>query len=167
VSLYKSNRKKATSIFSKRFVSLTLVNKTSTNNNNKNHDNNPNSSSILIVDDEIDILSVIRQQLQKYGFNTCCFTKPGIALEHYKTSSNTHHMVISDLQMPTMNGFEFIRKVKEIDSNVKVFLTTCFEIGDLQVQNNSLSTKSIIDEFILKPFSIEKLLILINKHIYG
>jgi hypothetical protein len=61
--LYKSNRKKATSIFSKRFVSLTLVNKTSTNNNNnnnKNHDNNPNSSSILIVDDEIDILSVIR-----------------------------------------------------------------------------------------------------------
>jgi DNA-binding NtrC family response regulator len=94
--------------------------------NNVNNDY-PDSSSILIVDDEIDIFSVISRQLQEYGFNTCCFTKPGIALEHYKTSSNTHQLIISDLQMPKMNGFVFVREVKEINSNVKVFMMTCFE----------------------------------------
>ena len=92
------------------------------------------SSSILLVDDEIDILSVISRQLQEYGFNTCCFTKPGIALEHYKTSSNTRQLIISDLQMPKMNDFEFVRKAKEINSNVKVFLMTCFETDDLEVR---------------------------------
>jgi len=41
--------------------------------------------------------------------------------------------------MPSMNGFEFIRKVKEINSNVKVFLMTCFEINDLELAMASLS----------------------------
>ena len=140
---------------------------------NANIDNNihlvADSSSILLVDDEIDILSVISRQLQEYGFNTCCFTKPGIALEHYKTSSNTHQLIISDLQMPKMNGFEFVRKAKEINSNVKVFLMTCFETDDLELSllsTNSTSpfTRSIIDEFVRKPFSIEKLIILVSKH---
>jgi DNA-binding NtrC family response regulator len=140
------------------------------NNNNKSHILDP--ISVLLVDDEIDILSVIRPQLQEYGFNTCCFTKPGIALEHYKTSSYTHDIVISDLQMPNMNGIEFIKKVKEIDSNVKVFLMACFERNDLEslltpssIKSSSSPTRLMIDEFILKPFSIEKLIILINKHV--
>jgi DNA-binding NtrC family response regulator len=123
-----------------------------------------NSYSILLVDDEIDILSVIRRQLQEYGINACCFTKPSIALEHFKANSNAHPIVISDLQMPNINGFDFVRKVNEINSNVRVFLMTCFEISDLQLQNNSLTTKLLIDEFILKPFSIENLFRLINKH---
>jgi DNA-binding NtrC family response regulator len=71
---------------------------------NANIDNNnihhivADSSSILVVDDEIDILSVISRQLHHHGFNTCCFTKPSIALEHYKASPNTHQQIISDLQ---------------------------------------------------------------------
>ena len=138
------------------------------NNANNNNYHIPDSLSILIVDDETDILSVIRRQLEEYGFNTCCFTKPGIALEHYKLSSNNHKLVISDLQMPNMNGFEFIRKVKEINFNVKVFLMTCFEMNDLELllSVNSSPTK-LIDEFIRKPFSIEKLIILVNKHMNG
>jgi CheY-like chemotaxis protein len=137
-------------------------------NNNNNHARIPNPPSILIVDDEIDIISVVRRLLEEYGFNTCCFTKPSIALEHYKMSSNNHNLVISDLQMPNMNGFEFIRKVKEINSNTKVFLmTSSFEVSDLGLlllSNNSASINLMIDEFILKPFSIQKLIILIRKH---
>jgi two-component SAPR family response regulator len=116
------------------------------------------------------MLSVIRRRLKEYDFNICSFTKPIIALEHYKTSLYSHDIVISDLQMPIMNGFEFARKVKEIDSNVKIFLMTCFETNDLESLlasssiNSSSPTKLIIDEFIRKPFSIEKLIILINKH---
>jgi DNA-binding NtrC family response regulator len=137
---------------------------TSDNSNNNHHPHIPDSFSILIVDDEKDVLSVIRRRLEEYGFNICGFTKPSIALEHYKISSKNHNLVISDLQMPNMNGFEFIRKVKEINFNVKVFLMTCFEMNDLELLPlYSLSTKLMIDEFIPKPFSIEKLVILINK----
>jgi CheY-like chemotaxis protein len=72
--------------------------------------------------------------------------------------------------MPIINGFEFIRKVKDINPNVKAFLmTSSFESGDsglllLPNSNASSSLNLMIDEFILKPFSIQKLVELIRKH---
>ena len=140
--------------------------------NNRGH--NADSMSILIVDDEPDVLSVIRRRLEEYGFNTCSFTKPILALEHYKASSNNHRVVISDLRMPKMNGFEFIRKVKEINIHTKIFLMSCLDTDDLELLLFSSSptqrlpsqhTKLMIDEFIEKPFSIEKLILLLNKHL--
>ena len=147
------------------------------NNNNNNNINThlPNSHYILIVDDEPDILSVVRRVLEEYGFKTCCFTKPYAALEHYSMLPNNHDLVISDLQMPNINGLEFIRKVKEINSNVKaILMTSSFQMSDSQVlllpnSNSSSSSSSSlnlkIDEFILKPFSIQNLVELISRHI--
>ena len=140
------------------------------NNNNNAHVHASNSQYILIVDDEPDILSIIRRVLEEYGFNVCCFTKPNIALEHYKISPNNHGLVISDLQMPNINGLEFLRKVREINSDTKAFLTTSnFEMSDLGLllfpnSNSSSSLNLIIYEFIQKPFSIEQLIVLIRKH---
>ena len=47
-----------------------------------------NAPSVLIVDDDIDTLSVVRRLLIEYAFNRCCFTKPAVALEHYKTNQH-------------------------------------------------------------------------------
>jgi CheY-like chemotaxis protein len=80
-------------------------------------------------------------------------------------------IVISDLQMPIINGFEFIRKVKDINPYVKAFLmTSSFESSDsgsllLPNSNASSSINLLIDEFILKPFFIQKLVELIKKHL--
>jgi CheY-like chemotaxis protein len=141
-------------------------------NNNNTHVHATNSQYILIVDDEPDTLSIVRRVLEEYGFNVCCFTKPNIALEHYKISPNNHSLVISDLQMPNINGLEFLRKVREINSYTKVFLTTSnFEMSDLGLllfpnSNSSSSLNNfIIDEFIQKPFSVEQLIVLIRKHV--
>src|SRR5919202_5405102 len=134
---------------------------TSNKYNNNTHVHFPNLRYILIVDDESDILSVVTRLLEAYGFNICSFTKPTIALEHYRTSPNNHDLVISDLQMPNVNGLEFIRKVKEINSNVKAFLmTSSFQTSDLGLlllpNSNPSSSSSFlnlkIDEFIPKPF---------------
>ena len=145
------------------------------NNNNNINTHLPDSQYILIVDDESDILSVVRRILEEYGFKMCCFTKPYAALEHYKMLPNSHDLVISDLQMPNINGLEFIGKVKEINANVKaILMTSSFQMSDSQVlllpnSNPSSSPSSSlnlkIDEFILKPFSIQKLVELISRHI--
>jgi two-component SAPR family response regulator len=57
--------------------------------------------------------------------------------------------------MPGMNGFEFLTKVKEIRSDIKIFLMTAFEVNDMK---SSLAISSLkINEFIVKPFSIQSL----------
>jgi DNA-binding NtrC family response regulator len=67
---------------------------------------------IQVVDDEFDIVNVIRIYLQKKGLNALGFTDPLLALEHFRINCKNYSVVISDVRMPGMNGFEFVRKEK-------------------------------------------------------
>ncbi|CAN5477145.1 hypothetical protein BH18THE2_BH18THE2_35300 [soil metagenome] len=79
-----------------------------------------------------------------------------MALEHFITNSINYGLVISDLRMPDMNGFDFIKGVRQIKSEVKVFLMTAFVVED--DSDFTMRFKSYnIDGFIQKPFSIRQL----------
>jgi CheY-like chemotaxis protein len=56
-------------------------------------------------------------------------------LEHFISHSKDYDIVISDIRMPGMNGYEFIRNVKENNPKVKVILMTAFEIDDKEFHN--------------------------------
>jgi len=119
--------------------------------------------SILILDDEFDIMSLLKQGIDKRGFRVFAFTDPYLALEHFQLNSESYGLVITDLRMPGMNGYEFTKKVKEIKPQVKVFFMTAFSINDIEFRRVLPFVK--IDEFIEKPVSVKKLVILINKYI--
>jgi response regulator RpfG family c-di-GMP phosphodiesterase len=121
------------------------------------------SESILLLDDEFDITTVLKQGIQKQGFQVFGFTDPLLALEHFQINSKQYSLVISDLRMPGMNGYEFVKKVKEIKPKVLVFLMTAFEINDIEFHRLLQSVK--IDEFIQKPVSFKDLALMISKHI--
>ena len=121
--------------------------------NNKRPD--LNSKFILALDDEFDIVTLVKQGLQKYGFNVFAFTEPLMALEHFKLNIKDYDMVISDIRMPGMNGYEFVKRVKQIKIEVKVILMTAFEIKDMEFYNTLPSVK--IDAFVQKPLSINQL----------
>ncbi len=82
---------------------------------------NRNNKSILAVDDENAIVDIIKQSLQKQEFKVCTFTDPFKALAHFNSASKEdyHHIVLSDIRMPGMNGYEFVRKIKENDPKSK------------------------------------------------
>ena len=119
------------------------------------------SKSILGLDDEFDIITVLRQGLEKQGFRVFGFTDPLLALEHFQINSDQYGLVISDLRMPAMDGYEFIKNIKKIKSEVQVFLTTAFEIDDKEFRRLLQSVK--IDEFIQKPIAIKNLVQLVNR----
>jgi len=123
--------------------------------------NGPNT--VLLLDDEFDIVNVFKQGLERRGFQVFAFTDPLIALEHFYTNSKKYGLVISDLRMPRMNGYEFIKRVKEIKADVKVFFMTAFEIDDIDFRRILPSVK--IDEFIRKPISLEDLSGVLKKYI--
>jgi response regulator RpfG family c-di-GMP phosphodiesterase len=72
-----------------------------------------------------------------------------------------YDLVISDLRMPKMNGFEFIKIVKKIKPEVKVFLMTAFEINHTEFSRLLPDVK--IDKLIEKPISIKELSTIIDK----
>ena len=63
--------------------------------------------------------------------------------------------------MPGMNGYEFVRKVKECDPKVKVVLMSAFEINEKEFHNLLPDVK--VDAFLQKPFSLESLRNIVNE----
>ena len=121
------------------------------------------SNTILLLDDEFDIMTVLKQGLGKRGFNVSGFTDPLLALEHFQTNSGQYGLVISDLRMPQMNGYEFVKRIKKIKPFVKIFLMTSFEIDENEFRRLLQSVK--IDELMQKPISFKSLAEIISKHI--
>jgi YesN/AraC family two-component response regulator len=78
-----------------------------------------------------------------------------LALEEFSKNSSDYEVVISDIRMPNMNGYEFVKQVKKINRKVKVILMSAFEIEDKEFHRILPSVK--IDGFLQKPFSMSKL----------
>ena len=124
------------------------------------------SKSILALDDDFDIIVIIKSVLQKQGFVVFAFTDPYLALEHFKINADGYGLVISDVRMPGMNGFEFISRVKELRPDIKVILMTAFEINDIK-HSRLLPAGIRIDEYIQKPISTQVLVSLTEKYVNG
>ena len=118
---------------------------------------------ILIVDDEFDIISIFKQALVNKGFHVFGFTDPLLALEHFQINSKQYELVISDLRMPGMNGYEFVKKINEIKPEIKIFLMTAFEIDDVEFKK--LLPKVKIEGLIQKPISLVDLTSTVSKYL--
>ena len=102
------------------------------------------------MDDELDIVIIFRQALRKQGYHVFGFTDPKLALEHFKLNANNYALVISDVRMPSMNGFELAASVKAINPQAKVVLMSAFEISDLEFS----TPPAKINDFIRKPVDV-------------
>lgn len=119
--------------------------------------------SILAVDDEFDIVTIIKLALQRTGFKISTFTDPVLALEEFQQHSREYSMVLTDIRMPRMNGFELARKVNAINPKVKIFLMSAFEISKSELEKVLPLVK--IEGFIQKPMSMKALVSLMEKHV--
>jgi len=122
-----------------------------------------NTNAILLLDDDFDIITVFRLGLEDKGFHVFGFTDPLLALDHFQMNSEQFGLVISDIRMPVINGYDFIKKVKEMKPEVKVFLMTAFKIDDIEFRKELPFVK--VDEIIQKPILLEDFTSKVSKHI--
>jgi DNA-binding response OmpR family regulator len=112
---------------------------------------------ILIVDDEPDVGLTLKIVLEKYGFVADCFVDPSIALKNFRPA--LYDLIILDIKMPKISGFELYSKFKSTDTKIKaLFLTALRELDDYDKLKDNVFPKMGERHFIQKPVSNNELL---------
>ena len=111
---------------------------------------------LLIVDDEPDVVQLFKFALQQNSrFLVDAFTNPKEALQSFNSNAESYSLMITDVRMPELSGIQLTEKVKEINPNVKVVLTTAYAMREKELSR--LLSAARIDGFIQKPIGIEEL----------
>jgi DNA-binding NtrC family response regulator len=110
---------------------------------------------LLVVDDDPDIVQILKMGLVKNGFLVEAFTNPEEALQSFKSDAESYCLVLSDIRMPSISGIQLSKRVKEVNPLVKVVLMTAFEIRDNEFSKVFPSTH--VDGFVQKPIGIRDL----------
>jgi two-component system response regulator ChvI len=115
---------------------------------------------ILVVDDEPDLTMLCRMSLEHSGFEVDTFNDSQEALSKFKPGS--YDLVILDIKMPKMDGFELYYEIKKKDNNAKVCFLTASELYYEEFRTNEYNA---LDKklFIRKPIDNEELLKEVNK----
>ena len=123
-------------------------------------DDGINRKQIMVVDDESDLTLYYRTSLEYYGFIVDTFNEPTKALSNFK--SDYYDLVILDIKMPDMNGFELYREIKQINPSVKACFLTASELYHEEYRGKEYST---LDKelFIRKPVENKELIMKIRQ----
>jgi two-component system, chemotaxis family, chemotaxis protein CheY len=116
-------------------------------------------SLVMLVDDEIDIIGLFTEILTLNGISVRPFTNAEEALREFEQNHPYYKLVISDVRMSPMSGIEFVKKLREIDANIKVILMTAFEMEGSQLREIDP------DEFFNKPIGMNNLVQIVKKYV--
>ncbi|MCC2649429.1 MAG: putative signal transduction response regulator [Nitrososphaeraceae archaeon] len=119
--------------------------------------------SILIVDDEIDITLAFKKGLESNGFLVDTYNDPIAALLNFK--SDFYDLLLVDVRMPKMNGFELYQEIEKVDKKTKVCFITAFEVYYHALREIFPTLE--VGCFIRKPIEIDDLVKRINAEIHS
>ena len=87
------------------------------------------SVNILLVDDDQDILFTFKSILDAEGYHVEAFADPNEALSHFvQMDPSYYNLVLTDIQMPKINGFQLYEKLMEINTDIRVLFMTAFDV---------------------------------------
>lgn len=117
----------------------------------------PEKSRILVVDDEETLRTVLSTELTSEGYEVSTAADGGEAIELVK--DNNYDLVLLDIKMPNVDGFEVLKFVKGNKPDVKVIMLTGF--ADLK---NAIESKRLgAEDFVSKPYDLVDLLTTIER----
>ena len=111
---------------------------------------------ILIVEDEFNLADIIASRLEKEKYIVDIVESGEEGLFH--ALSGIYNLIILDVMLPEINGFEILKKIREEKTDVKVMMLTAK--SELEDKLNGLNNGA--DDYITKPFHIEELVARVN-----
>ena len=111
------------------------------------------SGTVLLAEDEVQVKTIAIAMLQMLGFNVIAAANGKEALELYQQNAADITMVVTDMGMPVMNGYELFYKLKQIDPKLPIIISSGFGEGDIA----SKIPREEIAGIINKPYNFEHL----------
>jgi CheY-like chemotaxis protein len=121
-----------------------------------------NKRKILVVDDEPDNTSIFSMSLEDGGYEVDAFTDPLLALSKFKSDHKKYQLLILDIKMPEMNGFELYEEIKKIDNKVITCFLTAFGEGYTEEFGRRFSSSPNVS-FIRKPIGVDDFVKKVNE----
>ena len=118
---------------------------------------------ILVVDDEPDITLTLKAGLETVGlFDVDAFNDPEVALKSF--NPDIYALILIDIMMPKMSGFELYEQLKKADPDIKVCFLTASEM--YYERNRGIEHCALNEDlFLQKPISTKDLVMEVNKKI--
>ena len=113
---------------------------------------------ILIVDDEDDINLLFKMVLEDKGYKIDTFNDPLVALQNF--TAGAYDLLLLDMLMPNMNGFELYQKIRMLDDKIKICFLTASGINHEEIRKKVAYATIDYPEncFIIKPIENEDLI---------
>ncbi len=110
---------------------------------------------VMIVDDEQDITAIFKIGLEKNQFIVTTFNDPLEALSKFRPQ--LYDLVILDIRMPGMNGFQLYKRIRDLDDKVMVCFLTAFEESRAEFRN-SFPFLEEVNCYLKKPITVQDLI---------
>jgi len=115
------------------------------------------SEKILLIEDDLEMQSLISDYLQNYDFEVQAYDKPKEALLHLKANSSQYKVIVLDLMLPQMDGFDVCKEIRSM-SDAHIIISSA---------RNELSDKILgygvgADDYLAKPYEPRELVLKIN-----
>lgn len=120
---------------------------------------NKKKKRILLVDDEIDICIVYQIVLQDAGYECVSYTDSLKALQEFK--SNYYDLILLDIKMPVLNGFDLCKKIREVDKTIHIIFITASEAYYEKFRSQHFPDLGKIN-YIQKPIGNQELVQIVN-----
>lgn len=108
-------------------------------------------TEVLIVDDNTDILHVVRGMLADLGYSCQTYSDAALALRRLR--SQRCEIVLADIRMPHMDGLTLLREINRFDPSIDVIMMTAYDMDFSYVD----VIEAGASDFILKPFNVDEL----------
>ena len=114
------------------------------------------NKSVLLIEDDLQIEEFIIEYLKDYNFDCTAFTHPKDAIQSFK-NNNDYEIIILDLMLPDMDGFDLFRKLKQI-KNIPIIISTAR--GDIGNKIHGFELGA--DDYLAKPYEPRELVLRIE-----
>lgn len=118
-----------------------------------------NKVTILVVDDEPSILKIIKAQLLILGYKPLIALSAYDAIKRYTKEIASIDILLTDIDMPNIDGVKLVNKFSEISQKMKIILMSGYNLSSQKVSDMATVKYS----FLKKPFTIKELEFNISK----